>query len=74
MENKNQDTDRGKKVTFYTDTAIAIAIATTITLKGCVYLIDTFKDNPNLMSIRFEDSGLIFDRDQFQLEEDNDGK
>lgn len=40
---------------------------TTVALKGCVYLRDTFKYNPNLISIIFHDSGLEFERNQFKL-------
>jgi hypothetical protein len=40
---------------------------TTVALKGCVYLRDTFKNNPNLISIQFKDLGLEFDRNQFKL-------
>ena len=50
------------KITLYTCTS-----SMAIVLKGCLYMRDTFKSNPNLMSIKIEDSGLKFDRDQFKL-------
>jgi len=57
----NLDGDKSK-ITLYTHTS-----STTIVLKGCLYLRDTFKSNPDLMFIEIEDSGLRFDRDQFKL-------
>lgn len=65
MAEAYKDDTRKNKVSLYTAGTV-----TTIVAKGCVYIQDTFKCNPDLLTIQFEDLGLRFDRNQFRLDEE----